>query len=129
MMNSTTQVEVRDGVRVFGVGAKAKQEESPDIKVRFVEFTEKGLKIEFPEKSCALNHILLLQVELVRADEVLQALNLSVKVMTLETLPSGHDLVAADLVQYDPKEWESFRGFFNNRQDEIERFFEAAKGR
>lgn len=128
MMNSTTQVEVRDGVRVFGTGPKAKTEESPDIKVRFVEFTEKGLKIEFPEKSCANAHMLLLQVELVCAEKVVQALNLSVKVAAMEALPSGHDLVTVDLVQYEQKEWDAFRGFFNNRQDEIDRFFEAAKG-
>jgi hypothetical protein len=130
LMNPQAKIEVREGFRsVTDKKGKKITEEGEHIHVRFVEFTDKGLMVEVPRSTAELSHSVMMRIELKQKDEVLQSLNVSGRVTKIEILPDGYDVLDIELTQFGPKEWANFKGYFSNRQTEIETLFEAMKGR
>lgn len=131
LMNPQAKIEVREGFRSVTdkKTGKKQTEEGENLHVRFTEFIDKGIQIQVPTASAELSHTVMMRIELKQKDKTLQSLNVSGRVMKIEIVPDGYDVLDIELTQFGPTEWNNFKNYFSNRQTEIENLFESMKGR
>lgn len=95
---------------------------------RVLEIQDRGIVFEIPSKSCARGHSLTIEIKATTPDETQYRFTSTARVEELESLKDGTDRVNVVFLQFDEKIWDEFCKSFNSRQDEIERFFRAARG-
>lgn len=126
LSNSTTGTAIKDGMRIYG-SAKQEKSDSEDLRIRFVEFLDKGFVLEVPANSCSDGHNLLLDIATKGASKDIK-LKGSAKVTKVEKLENKKLQIEVNLVQYDDAQWQAMKAIFSDRQNDILEFFKAVKG-
>lgn len=95
--------------------------------IQILEFLDKAIALQVPEKTCSKGHSLMLkiQTENAKEDVIFKA---TVKVQDMEKQADGTDKVTVRMVQYEEAIWEKFCAIFEERQKEIIKYIEAVKG-
>jgi hypothetical protein len=97
--------------------------------MKLVEVYDRGMTLEIPEKSCAKNHNLMLDMKIILPKGKKEIhFPATVSVIDIESTGEGTDTVVVKLLQYEEKEWQEFLNGYSSRQDEINEFLKAAKG-
>ena len=125
--NLTTRTEIRERERIA-----------------LIEVGERTILLENPGKSCSPGHSVLIKIERPvkkkpntsqKSDPKRKAasdfellFDATGKVVSVEDTGDKVDKVLIDLVQFDVENWRRFMEVFSSRQDDIEKFFSAAKG-
>ncbi|MBI3558358.1 MAG: hypothetical protein HY074_18985 [Deltaproteobacteria bacterium] len=113
-------------------------------KISLIEIAERSILLEIPGKSCSPRHSVLIRIERPTKRKLKAAVNADTKrkatpdyellfdatgkVVSVEDTGDSVDKVLIDLVQFDIENWRRFMEVFSSRQDDIEKFFSAAKG-
>jgi hypothetical protein len=128
LLNMTTETEIRDGKRIFGIdAAKAKKNTaSEDLSIHITEFHEKGLGLEVPAYVCAAGHNVVLTVNTEGAKPNV-AFNASAKIDASEKLANKREVVQLTFTQFDEKAWRDLQEIYGKRQEQIFEFFKAVK--
>ena len=87
-----------------------------------------GVVLEFPKRSCAQGHNLMLRFHLERDNDEDIDISLTAQVKALENLEKNVDKVTLKFVQFVEKDWVRFCQAYSSRQTDIENFLKAAKG-
>lgn len=124
LTNRTTQVEIRNGKRFFGGKADLK---SPPFNIEFVEFTEDGIRMDIPPRTCATGHKLELVIEFITPQKTIKFRSQGT-VESVEAIPDRHDNIVASLNSYDANEWYFIQKLFRQRQSSVTDLFEKLKG-
>jgi len=121
LKNLTTRTEIQKPEP----GSKKKGEENL---INVVEFLDHAFLLDVPLNTCASGHQLLLAIDYSAANGSghFQATG---KVKSVEHRDDDRDEILVNLVQFEESSWKAFRGLFENRQNEIEDFFNAVKGK
>ena len=96
--------------------------------VRFIEFLDRGMVLEVPQKNCNKSHHLILDIQARAPGKKDIEFSVTAKVDDLEHLEGGTDQVSMSVIQTDEKSWADFNKLFSNRQEEIEKFLAAVRG-
>lgn len=98
--------------------------------IRFILFQERGIVLEVPRSTCAEGHSLTIAATLILPGEKKKLqFNATTKVAEVKEADKANDRIAVNLVQYDEKTWMTLQGVYSNRQEEVETFLKAARGR
>lgn len=124
LINRTTRTEIRDGKRLLG-GKEDKL--STAVKIEFVEFTNKGIKLEIPPRTCTNGHKLELQFEFVTSQETI-VFQTDGTVERAESLSSQQDNIYVAMNNFDTHQWSVIQKLFNQRQAGVTDLFERLKG-
>jgi hypothetical protein len=125
LANRTTEVELRDGKRIFG----GKEDKSPHARTKplFLEITETGFKLCIPPRTCSQGHRLELELELVSPPKVMRFRAQGV-VRGAEVHPNDHDCIEIELTQFDDTVWQLIQGAFRGQQSRVTELFERLRG-
>jgi len=93
---------------------------------RVMEFLDRGLVLELPSRSCAKGHSLVVEIRCQSAGATVN-FNCTAKVESVER-NAVCDQVTAQLMQFVEKEWAELQRTFSERQEQILKFFQDAKG-
>ena len=113
-------------------------------KIALIEVADRTILLENPGKSCSPGHSVLIKIERPIKRKLKAPLNSDAKrkpmpefellfdatgkVVSVEDTGDAVDKVLIDLIQFDVENWRRFMEVFSSRQDDIEKFFSAAKG-
>lgn len=95
--------------------------------IKLIQFLEKGMVLELPAKSCSNGHNLIIKIEL-SGTTLINEFVTTAKVVEHDSISKEADTVVLNLTQYDGDAWTKLQSIYSNRQDEIEKFFKAARG-
>jgi hypothetical protein len=120
--NRTSQTAVQGGKRLFGKDQGAPSEKV--AQVRLMEFDEKSLSLDAPEKTASRGHLLLVSVEV---KGIPSAFEFSLLAKVQETYPLEDQRMRLDLVIHESEHrgYEIFLDLFQDRQKEIENFIKS----
>lgn len=101
-------------------------------KVALVEINDKKLVLDIPPRNCNERHSALIDIYKYDGNEKNKknhkVLSATGKVIKVEEGDEDNVRVTFECFQYDDKSWSAFLNIFNNRQDQINRFFKNVKG-
>ena len=127
LMNTTTQTEVRDGYKMFGIQGVQGKPERTDILIQMIEILEDGFKLQIPSKICSKGHNTLIWVETLNHTPELK-FECSGKVVEVKKADSSADEIEIKILQINDDQWKAFQSLFNRRQKEIEEFLKSVRG-
>lgn len=92
--------------------------------IQIVQFTENGIWIEVPPRSCAVGHTLSLQIFArkrngSRAEMLEDAMHVTGVVETIEGDFNSRQQVRLGFRQYAPEQWDRLIGYFTDKQTQI----------
>ena len=125
--NTTTQSQIKDGKKYFGIGASNKTGGNEVYTVSIIEFLENGLILDVPSKSCITKHSILIEIYNKNKNPEIN-FKATAKVTSIEQLSPENDQVEIVFVQKNESEWEALQSVFNKRQEEIREFLNSVKG-
>lgn len=95
--------------------------------IKLIQFLEKGMVLEIPSKSCSKGHNLIIKINVLNSNKV-QEFDTTAKVVELDTTSKESDTIVVNLTQYDGDTWVQLQSIYSSRQDDIEKFLQAARG-
>ena len=96
--------------------------------IRLLELMDRGLTLDVPTKTCAEGHTLALDIKLYESDEVEVHFQCTVRVDEVTREDAGRDKIKTSLAQVDEIAWAKIGKVYAKRQEDIFKFFAAAKG-
>lgn len=97
--------------------------------IMVAEFLERGLVLEVPSRSCSAGHAVLIVAEVTLPNGTHFVFEATAKVDKHEPIPnSDTDQISVIMLQFDEGDWEKLQNAFGARQNEIEDFFNSARG-
>lgn len=99
------------------------------IPTSICEFSDKQIILEAPNKACARNHHLLLDVKSeVPGEGATISFSATVKVLNVEDSGDGTDRITTQLMQFKSSEFQKFVDLYQERQNQVHAFVQMAKG-
>jgi hypothetical protein len=102
LLNRTTQVEIRDGRRYYGKVEDSSAQQL--LRVEFIEFTEKGVKLDIPPRCCAKGHRVEFEIAFSTPRERIQ-FYAEGTIESAEAFANSHDCVSVRLTSHDADAW------------------------
>ena len=129
LLNSTTKTEIRDGKRVYGIGA-VKTERDPvkeDLSMVITQFGDSDLTLEIPARVCANGHSVTIKIT---AEGITPEISFTAsgKIESTEKLADGREEISLKLTQFDEVQWTKLLETYSKRQEEILDFFQSVRG-
>src|SRR4051812_1031178 len=112
LSNRTTNVEIREGHRVFG---NKKEASAVTLQAHFVEFMKNGLKLDVPPRICSQGHRLEFELEITGPAQPIRFLAEGV-VEHSECFPRSHDNIAIKFTRHDLTTWTAIQKLFRTQQ-------------
>lgn len=97
--------------------------------IRLIQMGDRELTLEVAPRSCAMGHGLMMSINAVTPEGETFPFSCTAKVEESERPDDSRmDRIRVALVQFNETDWEIFRRLFADRQNDIEKFFQAARG-
>ncbi len=107
-------------------------------KIRIIEFTQKGMRVQMPSNSCSTGHLLHLFIfpnisgkqlpRLPKDNEARGLIQITAKVASFEPGNKPEKaLFTLEFLQYTENEWNSFTRKFQNLQKQVDQIFKVIK--
>lgn len=98
--------------------------------IKVIQFLEKGMILQVPKKSCSGGHHLAIEIEMTGNPTKAVEFKATAKVEKVENSGSDKmDEITIKFLQFGEVAWNQIRNGLEDRQKEINQFFQAARGR